>query len=81
MLAPMNSPSLPSRQNTYVMISKVTALEHKLRDYTMEGRAHVSKALGMTAKLREVSGSPWDVLIEKLEIDAPFLVYTNLVSK
>lgn len=81
MLAPMNSPSFLSRQNTYVMIGKVTALEHKFRDYTMEGRAHISKAIGMTAKLREVSSSLWDVLIEKLEIDTPFLVYTNLVSK
>ena len=51
------------------MAGEVTALEHELRDDTVEGRALVSLSLGELAKLTEVLGGLGNVLLEEVEDD------------
>lgn len=52
------------------MTGEVTALEHEVRDNTVEAGSLVTLALGLLAKLTEVLSSLRDVLLEQVEVDA-----------
>ena len=54
---------------TYVATGEVTALEHELRDDTVEGRPLVSEALLLGAESAEVLGSLGDYIIKELKVD------------
>jgi hypothetical protein len=64
-------------KRTYIATSKVTTLEHELRDDAMESRASVSKALLASAESTEVLDSLWDDIIEEIEVDAARLLCWN----
>lgn len=57
-----------------IAASEVTALEHKLRDDAVEGRALVTKALLPGAEGTEVLSGLGDDVVEKVEDDAAFLL-------
>lgn len=62
----------------YIAAGEVTALEHELRDDTVEGRALVAKALLAGAKGTEVFSGLGDDVIEEVENDAAFLLCLRL---
>ena len=59
-----------SRIRTYVATGKVTALEHELRDHTMELGARVPEALLAGAEGTEVLGGFGDDVVVEVEVDA-----------
>jgi hypothetical protein len=66
---------------THVATSEVTALEHELRDDTVEGRASISEALFAGAESTEVFGSLGDDIIVEEKVDATRLFWKQrLVS-
>ena len=54
---------------THVLSVKVTALEHELRDDTVEWRRLVAEALLAGAEGAEVGGRLWDHVVVELEAD------------
>ena len=51
------------------MTGEITALEHELRNHTVEARALVTIALGSLAELTEVFSGLGDILLEQVEVD------------
>lgn len=57
-------------EGKYISTSKVTTLQHKLRNDTVERRALVTLLLGLLAQLAEVGGGLGNVGLEEVEDDA-----------
>jgi hypothetical protein len=69
------------RRWAYVATGEVTALEHELRDDTVESRASISKALLAGAESTEIFGSLGDDIIVEGKVDATRLFWKQrLVS-
>ena len=79
------SPEMACQEaKTYVAAGEVTALEHELRDDSVEGRALVAEALLASAESAEVLSSLRDDIVEEVEVDATGLLCSRvrgLVSK
>lgn len=52
---------------TYIALGEITALEHELRNHTVEDRATVSEVVLAGAELPEVPSSAGNSVIEQLE--------------
>lgn len=69
-----------SYSGTYVAAGEVTALEHELRDDTVELAALVAKALLAGAESAEVLNGLRDDIVVELEVDAALASCTMSVS-
>jgi hypothetical protein len=52
------------------VVGKVTTLEHKIRDNTVERRAGIAVALLAGGESAEVRSSLWDYIVVELEFDS-----------
>lgn len=62
-------------QVSYIATSEVTALEHEVRDDTVEGRSLVAEALFAGAESTEVLSSLRHNIIKEVEGDSALLIY------
>ena len=62
-------------RETHITTGKVTTLEHKIRDDTVEFRSFVTKALLACAQRTEVLSGFGDYVIVEREVDAAGLIW------
>jgi hypothetical protein len=62
------------KKDSYVMACKVTALNHEVRNNTVEGRILVAVSFGVIAKFGKVFGSLGNNIIEELKVNT-FLLH------
>lgn len=69
---------LKSERSAYIATGEVTALQHELRDHTMELRVLIAKALLTSAKSTEVLGGLRDDIVIEGKVDSAGLVWSKI---